>query len=133
MASIYVIDDNKSTCIIIQKILEQDGHAVRIENDPKKAEEFLSNQDNTIFPDVVFLDLVMPVKTGYELLDLIKKNRKLENTKIILLTSKDDQANMMKSYDLGVDYFMTKPANNKQILFALETVLNSDDTLSDTP
>ena len=132
MASIYVIDDNESACKIIKKILESEGHAVRTESSPRKAKEFLSTSDSSAFLSVVFLDLMMPEMNGYELLERIKKNNKLEKVKVILLTSKDDQSDMMKSYDKGVDYFMPKPANKKQILFALETVMNTEQNLSDS-
>ena len=132
MASIYVIDDNESTCKIIKKILESEGHAVRTESSSQKAKEFLSKSDSSAFLSVIFLDLVMPEMNGYELLELIKKNKRLDKVKVILLTSKDDQSDMMKSYDKGVDYFMPKPANKKQILFALETVMNAEQSLNDS-
>ena len=132
MASVYVIDDNENTCKIIKKILESEGHAVKTECCPKKAVEFLSTNDSSNFLSAIFLDLVMPEIDGYELLKLIRKNNKLEKVKVILLTSKDEQSDMMKSYDKGVDYFMPKPANKSQILFALDTVLNSKCTLSES-
>jgi len=127
MASIYVIDDNENTCKIIKKILQSEGYMVRTECNPLEAVRFLSELDDA-FPSVIFLDLVMPQMTGYEFLEKIKRKPELENIPIVLLTSKEELEHMVKSYELGADYFMSKPTTKKQLLFALKTVLKDVDT-----
>ena len=123
MASIFVVDDSESTCKIIKKILELEGHAVRTESNPLKAIEFLSNIEDSLSVSAIFLDLNMPEMNGHEFVEKIKKNPKLEKVPIILLTASEAASSMIKSYNIGVDYFMSKPTTKKQLLYALHTVL----------
>ena len=126
MKSIYVVDDNSKICLLMQKMLELEGYNVITETDPVSARNFLLRVDNTFILKAIFLDMEMPEISGVELLENIKSNSALVNVPVIFLTSDDTTSAMMKSYELGAEYFMNKPATREQLVFALESVVEDD-------
>ena len=60
-------------------------------------------------PLVILLDINMPVKNGLEALKEIKENPDLRNIPVIVLTTSSDERDIVRSYDLGVNSFITKP------------------------
>jgi CheY-like chemotaxis protein len=62
-------------------------------------------------PMVILLDLNMPKKSGLEALAEIKANPKLRRIPVVILTTSEAESDMMRSYDLGVNSFITKPVN----------------------
>ena len=70
---------------------------------------------------------MMPKMNGYELLDELKKLPNFENVPVSMITAKDQDDDVMSGYQQGVDYYITKPYTTKQIQYALDLLLNSDD------
>jgi len=124
MPAIYVVDDNKVICKVLQNIIEDLNFNVIIESDAVEASKFLSSIDDPSLFSAIFMDLVMPEVSGFDLLKLVKSNQNIHQVPVILLTAKDDSSNMFEGYNLGADYYMTKPVNKKQVAYALESVLN---------
>jgi CheY-like chemotaxis protein len=60
-------------------------------------------------PGMILLDLHMPRKSGQEALEEIKADPLLRRTPIVVLTTSDDEYDIVRSYDLGVNSFITKP------------------------
>lgn len=60
-------------------------------------------------PGLILLDLNMPRKSGQEALEEIKANSSLRRIPIVVLTTSDDEHDIVRSYDLGVSSFITKP------------------------
>ncbi len=60
-------------------------------------------------PDVVLLDLHMPVKDGYETLEEIRQDVSLSTVPVVVLTGSEDDASAQRLYDLGASCFITKP------------------------
>jgi DNA-binding response OmpR family regulator len=78
----------------------------------------------TVIPDVVLLDIMMPNIDGYQTLKHIKKNKKLEHTKVIFLTAKNKASDIEKGIELGVDKYITKPFSIKNIVSEVNELLN---------
>ena len=124
MPAIYVVDDNKVICRILQNIIEDLNFNVVTQSDPEQASKYLSSLDDPSLFSAIFMDLVMPEVSGFDLLKLVKSNQSIAHVPVILLTAKDDSSNMFEGYNLGADYYMTKPATREQVAYALESVLN---------
>jgi CheY-like chemotaxis protein len=67
------------------------------------------NADSAPVPDLILLDLNMPRKDGIEALKEIKSNKKLKSIPVIVLTTSSAEEDIIKSYHLGVNSFITKP------------------------
>lgn len=67
-------------------------------------------------PDLILLDLNMPRVNGLEALDVIKSNEKLRRIPIVALSTSDSADDIEKTYDLGVNSFITKPSSFDQLV-----------------
>ena len=74
----------------------------------------------TNFPDVIILDVMMPMVDGYATLEQIRKDKNLEHTKVIFLSAKNKASDIEKGLTLGADAYLTKPFSIKKVV---ETVL----------
>ena len=73
-------------------------------------------------PGLILLDLNMPIKDGREALAEIKQNPKLKRVPIVVLTTSSADEDVIKSYDLGVNSFITKPVTFENMVHAVKTV-----------
>ena len=71
-------------------------------------------------PDVIFVDIMMPRLDGYQTCALIKNNRELRDTPVIMLSSKDGLFDKAKGRIVGADDYLTKPFSKNELFEALE-------------
>ena len=114
--NVLVIDDSKVTCQIIQGILKSLGHNPIIQTSGESALKYL-NENNTI--DMIFLDVVMPKISGFDVLEKIRESKELTEIPVIMLTSKRGDQDLLDGYTNGADYYIPKPANKEQFEFAI--------------
>ncbi|MHC4389246.1 MAG: response regulator [Planctomycetota bacterium] len=87
----------------------------------EEALEYLRNDDNTQ-PCFVFLDLNMPRMNGIEFLKIVKADDKLKKIPIVVLTTSDNEKDIIESFELSVAGYMIKPADYKAFVEAIRTV-----------
>lgn len=75
-------------------------------------------------PDVIFIDIDMPIMNGYEICTQIRRVPKLKDTPIIILTAREGLADKIRAKLLGSSEFMTKPPQTSQVLLAIEKYQN---------
>lgn len=73
-------------------------------------------------PCVVFLDLKMPRMNGLEVLAAMKKEPLLRNIPAVMVTSSREEADLMKSYELGVNAYVVKPVNFQQFMDSMKSL-----------
>lgn len=76
-----------------------------------------------IRPDVVLLDIMLPHMSGYEICQKIRDNKNLSNVKIIMVTSKSQQADEDIGIDMGADDYIMKPFEPEELLHVINQVL----------
>ena len=77
-------------------------------------------------PDIILLDLIMPVKTGFEVLDELKKNEKLKNIPVIVLSNLGQGEDMETATRLGAKGFLVKADSSTSTIIAkMEEVLKA--------
>lgn len=102
MYNILVVEDDRNTNQVICEFLKESGYNVTASFDGESATEcFFENQY-----DLVILDIMLPHKTGMEVL---KEIRKISNVPVIMLTALADEYTQIKSFDLQADEYVTKP------------------------
>jgi two-component system, chemotaxis family, response regulator PixG len=86
-------------------------------------------------PDLIFLDLLMPISNGYEVCEQIRKTPRLKDIPVIILTGKDGWIDRMRAKLVGANGFLTKPVSSQDVLKILEkytSTLGMEESTDDT-
>jgi DNA-binding response OmpR family regulator len=116
MKKILIVDDEPNIVMSLEYTFKKNNFEVFIARDGLEALDILK----TNFPDVIILDVMMPMVDGYATLEQIRKDKNLEHTKVIFLSAKNKASDIEKGMDLGADAYLTKPFSIKKVV---ETVL----------
>ena len=73
---------------------------------------------------LIICDILMPNMDGWELIKEVKRNPDSQHIRIIALTGKNKDSDMFKGYELGANYYMTKPFTKAQLQYGIQLVLN---------
>lgn len=130
MIDILLIEDNADDAEMTIRSLKRRNLADRLKwiKDGAEAVDFLfgkglfANRDTSIKPKVIFLDLKLPKLNGLEILELIKKDPSTEKIPVVMLTSSQEEQDVCKSYDLGVNSYIVKPLDFEQFSDAILNV-----------
>ncbi|MDQ2872254.1 MAG: response regulator [Candidatus Eremiobacteraeota bacterium] len=110
--TVMVVDDDRNLRKIITTNLEIAGYAVL---SAANGEEALTMLDHAQ-PDLVLLDIMMPVMDGYETARRIRRHPSNSHVPIIMLTAKSEVEDKIAGFDAGADDYMTKPFGNQELL-----------------
>lgn len=113
MTKVLVVDDNPDIAALMARTLKDQGYEVSVAGDGWSALEMASAQH----PDVILLDVVMPVMNGIEVLRRFKGDAELRAIPVILVTVKNEDADIVAGLDAGAHDYVTKPFK-KEILAA---------------
>ena len=75
---------------------------------------------------LIICDILMPNMDGWELIKQVKRNPKTQGIRIIALTSRNKDADVRKGYELGADYYITKPFTGAQLRFGIQMILGEN-------
>jgi chemotaxis family two-component system response regulator PixG len=106
------IDDSRIDSLAMHKILTEAGYRCINIHDPVQALPILLEKK----PDLIFLDLVMPVANGYEICSQIRRISALKETPVIILTSNDGIVDRVRAKMVGSSGFLAKPINAEKML-----------------
>ncbi len=112
---ILIVDDDELLCQMLYDSLEEAGFRVATTANGKEALSFLER----VIPDAIVCDLVMPEMDGLELCQEIRSNSLLSDLPIIMLTARTDLESTVNPFQVGADDYMTKPADNKELVARL--------------
>jgi diguanylate cyclase (GGDEF)-like protein/PAS domain S-box-containing protein len=104
---VLVADDDATTRFLLKEALEREGYAVEEAADGLEAIERFTS----VRPDLVVLDVVMPVMDGFEACAKVRARPEGELTPILMLTGLDDVESIRRAYEAGATDFATKPFN----------------------
>lgn len=110
ITSVYYVDDDYDDRILFAETLFEIDRAVNltlIEGGPQLM-EILSPK---FLPDVIFLNINMPCRNGFECLRDIRNSSEMEKVKVIMYSTSNSRIDIIKSFELGADYYITKPAS----------------------
>ena len=113
---ILIVDDEEVIRKFLKIHLAKLGYEVMEAGDGVQAIEQLGKNDY----DLLICDILMPKKDGWEVIREVKSNPKTKDIPVIVLTAKNEDSDMFKGYDLGVNYYMTKPFTKAQLIYGLK-------------
>jgi len=116
---ILIVDDDKAIIRILRSYLEQAGYAVLTAYDGSSALHILRSDK----PDLLVLDLMLPDRDGWDITRLIRNDRNLSTTPIIMLTARVDDADKIIGLELGADDYITKPFNAREVVARVKALL----------
>ncbi|MBM4351681.1 MAG: response regulator, partial [Deltaproteobacteria bacterium] len=102
--------------------LDKWGYKVKEAGDGAEVLEQLGNEDF----DFILLDIRMPKKDGWQVLEEIRSNPKTKNIRVIILTAKNEDSDMFRGYDLGANYYITKPFTKAQLFYGIQLIFGED-------
>lgn len=113
---ILIVDDEINICELLRLYLEKDGFQTDIVTDGIKAIEAF----NSINPDLVLLDIMLPGLDGWQ---ICREIRKTSQAPIIMLTAKGETFDKVLGLELGADDYITKPFETKEVIARIKAVL----------
>lgn len=111
MAQILIVDDSRTSRKILRGILESAGHEI-IGEALNGDEGFLKYKE--LNPDIVTMDITMPVTDGIQALQLIKHLNK--DAHVVMITAAGQKEKMIQALKEGADEFITKPYDAEEVV-----------------
>jgi len=116
---ILIVDDAPFILRSLAFILKKHGYKVITATDGEEALAKIREER----PDLIFLDVMMPKKDGYEVCQEVRDSPEMGNPHIIMLTARGQEADQERGLRLGADEFMTKPFSPSKIIERVKAVL----------
>ena len=116
---IVVAEDEQHIAKLISFKLEREGYEVTWAKDGEEALEKIRQ----VMPDLVLLDVMMPVMDGYEVLRNLKNDDRLDTIPVIMLTAKSQEQDIVRGFDLGTDDYIVKPFRPAELVVRIKKIL----------
>ena len=121
--TVLVVEDDRNIAELLQLYLEKEGYAVTIAGDGGQG----MAKFRAIQPDLVLLDVMMPVMDGWGVCRTIRNE---SQTPIIMLTAKGETDDKVSGLKAGADDYITKPFEMREVLARMEAVLRRSGTVA---
>jgi CheY-like chemotaxis protein len=117
---ILIVDDNQAALRMLGILVEMLGHEVQLAHNGEEALEVAASFQ----PEIIFLDLGMPLMNGYEVAQRLRERPWGKKVKLVALTGWGEAEDRRRTQEAGFDHHLIKPADKA----ALEEVLGQDGT-----
>ena len=112
MKKILIVDDEPNIVMSLEYTFKKNNFEVFIARDGQEALDILEKQ----LPDVIILDVMMPMVDGFATLKQIKNNERLQHCKVIFLSAKNKEKDIEKGLSLGANLYVVKPFSIKKLV-----------------
>ena len=116
---VLVVDDEPFICRSLSFVLRKGDYDVFEARNGEEALAFIRENQ----PDLVFMDVMMPKMSGFDVTRAVRSDPKLKHIRIILLTAKGQDADRATGVEAGADDYMTKPFSPTKILERAKSAL----------
>lgn len=120
LKKILIVDDEEINITILQSLFAGDQYAVTVARD---GEEGLAAAKSLV-PDLIMMDVMMPKINGFKVCGLIKKDSRLSEIPIIILSSRAGEEDPKISEQVGANAYMIKPIDRKEVTQKINELLN---------
>jgi CheY-like chemotaxis protein len=118
--SILIVDDVPLNCTLVEKMVARFNFDVRTAgNGLECLREIIARR-----PDLILLDLMMPIMDGFEVLSTVRSKKEFNDIKIIVLSALNSNEDIVRAYNLGANDFLTKPILLSKLTHSIATQLN---------
>lgn len=116
---VLIVEDEESILLSLEFLLRKDGYDVYCSKDGAAALQMLSQ----LTPDLVLLDVMLPLIDGYDLCRIMRTNPALEKTRIMLLTARGRESEIARGISLGADAYLTKPFSTRELMDTVRALM----------
>lgn len=116
---ILIADDEPNIVISLEFLMQRNGYEVMTASDGEQALSLLDD----FSPDLILLDIMLPLRNGFEVCQRIRESAAWKHTKIVMLTAKGREVEVTKGLALGADVYITKPFATRELLASVRQLL----------
>jgi putative two-component system response regulator len=127
VAAILVVDDDPNVATLVQRVLETDGHRVRVAGDGHTGLAMVAEAQ----PDLIVLDLEMPGLGGLDVCYRLKQATATRHTPILILTGREARDARVPAWELGADEFLSKPPRPQDLVARCRSLLRTKRLVDD--
>jgi CheY-like chemotaxis protein len=129
--TVLLVEDDLNDIFLVQRAFKkaQITNPLQVVTDGEKAIQYLQGQGNYRdrdaypIPKLIVMDIKMPGKSGFEVLEWLKQREQpLHKIPIVIVSSSDDPADINRAYDLGANAYMVKPMNFKEVEHLFQSI-----------
>jgi DNA-binding response OmpR family regulator len=117
---ILIADDEPNIVVSLEFLMKQMGHLVRVANTGEDALSAVREFN----PDLILLDIMMPLMSGYDLCQRVRENPAWNNIKIVMLSARGREIDVTKGIAVGADAYLTKPFSTKELVATVKLLLD---------
>lgn len=117
---LLIVDDNADIRTYLSTVFKE-SFTIVVAKDGQEGIDFAIEQ----IPDIIISDIMMPIKNGIELCNILKMDERTSHIPIILLTAKTGEEHEIKGIETGADDYITKPFNEKLLAIRVEKLIES--------
>ncbi|HYV50633.1 MAG TPA: response regulator [Dongiaceae bacterium] len=121
---VLVCDDEPYIVESVSYVVRKAGYEVVVAEDGLEALNAVKREK----PDLVFLDIMMPKISGYEVCRQVKEDPTTRSAYIVMLTARGQEEDERRALDMGADEFMTKPFSPRKMRAKLDEILGQPET-----
>ncbi len=118
--NILIIDDSNTNVVLLEAILETKGFKTQTALSVKNALPIINKNKTAL----ILLDLLMPDVSGFDFLEEVKNNPKLNQIPIVVISALTDEKSIQKTIDLGAIKFVKKPIDITSLVKTVEEILS---------
>ena len=124
---ILLVEDNAGDVRLTQEALKTGKvpHTMEVVKDGEQAMNFLHKNPpytDAFTPDLILLDLNIPKKNGQEVLEEIKKDKKLKSIPVVILTTSSSEQDVLQTYANHANCYITKPVDFEQFINVIKII-----------
>ncbi len=120
-AKILIVDDTSENLNLLRKVLAKEGYELFVANSGEKAIKIATRA----VPDLILLDVMMPVMDGFETCRRLKEDPTFKEVPVIFITAKNQTADMVEAFQAGGVDFINKPFRHEEVLVRVRTHLQT--------
>lgn len=113
---VLVVDDITTNITLIKALLRGKNYEVLVAQSGTQALEIAKQQH----PDLILLDIMMPVMDGYEVLARLRSDEKTKDIRVVILSALANESDIKNAMDLGADAYLTKPVIAQKLYETLD-------------
>jgi two-component system, OmpR family, alkaline phosphatase synthesis response regulator PhoP len=116
---ILIADDEANIVISLEFLMLNSGYQVQTAANGEEALHRIAE----FRPDLILLDIMLPLKNGFEVCQKIRENPAWNGIKVVMLTAKGRESEVTKGLALGADAYITKPFATRELLASVQRLL----------